>query len=217
MLVLLSLHTKSAAVGGLSFTCWGRGRLVGSPFQTIPRLLFSFPHTSVSKTEVLIPEAPLVSGRSWLQSPHHGSGFLPCLRCAFFFLSFLTHGSSSVRFEILVTFDSSFLFIFSKRFSAGIFDYLSLVRVLGLWAAKVLVGWHYSPVLLFPALQEMLHNHSFVGCVNPQWALAQHQTKLYLLNTTKLRYTREDVKRAEPLQEWSWRHRHKALARRSMA
>ncbi|XP_060036556.1 DNA mismatch repair protein Mlh1 isoform X3 [Erinaceus europaeus] len=37
-----------------------------------------------------------------------------------------------------------------------------------------------------PALREMLHNHSFVGCVNPQWALAQHQTKLYLLNTTKL-------------------------------
>lgn len=36
-------------------------------------------------------------------------------------------------------------------------------------------------------LREMLHNHSFVGCVNPQWALAQHQTKLYLLNTTKLR------------------------------
>ncbi|KAM9601764.1 DNA mismatch repair protein Mlh1 [Trichechus inunguis] len=36
------------------------------------------------------------------------------------------------------------------------------------------------------ALREMLHNHSFVGCVNPQWALAQYQTKLYLLNTTKL-------------------------------
>ncbi|KAM8758264.1 DNA mismatch repair protein Mlh1 [Rhynchonycteris naso] len=36
------------------------------------------------------------------------------------------------------------------------------------------------------SLQEMLHNHSFVGCVNPQWALAQHQTKLYLLSTTKL-------------------------------
>nr|XP_004662111.2 DNA mismatch repair protein Mlh1 isoform X2 [Jaculus jaculus] len=35
-------------------------------------------------------------------------------------------------------------------------------------------------------LREMLRNHSFVGCVNPQWALAQHQTKLYLLNTTKL-------------------------------
>ncbi|XP_028940391.1 DNA mismatch repair protein Mlh1 isoform X3 [Antrostomus carolinensis] len=35
-------------------------------------------------------------------------------------------------------------------------------------------------------LQEMLRDHSFVGCVSPQWALAQHQTKLYLLNTTKL-------------------------------
>ncbi|NP_112315.2 DNA mismatch repair protein Mlh1 [Rattus norvegicus] len=35
-------------------------------------------------------------------------------------------------------------------------------------------------------LREMLRNHTFVGCVNPQWALAQHQTKLYLLNTTKL-------------------------------
>ncbi|EPQ14462.1 DNA mismatch repair protein Mlh1 [Myotis brandtii] len=55
-----------------------------------------------------------------------------------------------------------------------------------LWTAAVLVGWHHLPVFHFPALQEMLHNHSFVGCVNPQWALAQHQTKLYLLNTTKL-------------------------------
>ncbi|XP_006188413.1 DNA mismatch repair protein Mlh1 isoform X2 [Camelus ferus] len=36
------------------------------------------------------------------------------------------------------------------------------------------------------ALREMLRDHSFVGCVNPQWALAQHQTKLYLLNTTRL-------------------------------
>ncbi|XP_008945033.1 PREDICTED: DNA mismatch repair protein Mlh1, partial [Merops nubicus] len=36
------------------------------------------------------------------------------------------------------------------------------------------------------SLQEMLHDHSFVGCVNPQWALVQYQTKLYLLNTTKL-------------------------------
>uniref|UniRef100_A0A8C3F0N7 MutL homolog 1 n=1 Tax=Corvus moneduloides TaxID=1196302 RepID=A0A8C3F0N7_CORMO len=35
-------------------------------------------------------------------------------------------------------------------------------------------------------LQEMLRDHSFVGCVSPQWALAQYQTKLYLLNTTKL-------------------------------
>ncbi|NWI65302.1 MLH1 protein, partial [Todus mexicanus] len=36
------------------------------------------------------------------------------------------------------------------------------------------------------SLREMLHDHSFVGCVSPQWALAQYQTKLYLLNTTKL-------------------------------
>ncbi|XP_068940419.1 DNA mismatch repair protein Mlh1 isoform X2 [Petaurus breviceps papuanus] len=36
------------------------------------------------------------------------------------------------------------------------------------------------------ALQEMLRNHSFIGCVTPQWALAQYQTKLYLVNTTKL-------------------------------
>ncbi|XP_071375722.1 DNA mismatch repair protein Mlh1 [Centroberyx affinis] len=35
-------------------------------------------------------------------------------------------------------------------------------------------------------LQDMLQNHSFVGCVNPQWTLIQHHTKLYLLNTTKL-------------------------------
>ncbi|XP_040906540.1 DNA mismatch repair protein Mlh1 [Toxotes jaculatrix] len=35
-------------------------------------------------------------------------------------------------------------------------------------------------------LQEMLQKHSFVGCVNPQWTLIQHHTKLYLLNTTKL-------------------------------
>lgn len=35
-------------------------------------------------------------------------------------------------------------------------------------------------------LQEMFQNHSFVGCVNPQWTLIQHLTKLYLLNTTRL-------------------------------
>ncbi|XP_036979239.1 DNA mismatch repair protein Mlh1 [Acanthopagrus latus] len=35
-------------------------------------------------------------------------------------------------------------------------------------------------------LQEMLQNHSFVGCVNPQWTLIQHHTKLYLLNSTSL-------------------------------
>lgn len=38
-----------------------------------------------------------------------------------------------------------------------------------------------------PGLQEMLQNHSFVGCINIQWALIQHRTKLYLLNTTNLR------------------------------
>uniref|UniRef100_A0A672P7N0 DNA mismatch repair protein MLH1 n=1 Tax=Sinocyclocheilus grahami TaxID=75366 RepID=A0A672P7N0_SINGR len=35
-------------------------------------------------------------------------------------------------------------------------------------------------------LQDLLQDHSFVGSVNPQWTLVQHQTKLYLLNTTKL-------------------------------
>ncbi|XP_067277765.1 DNA mismatch repair protein Mlh1 [Pseudorasbora parva] len=35
-------------------------------------------------------------------------------------------------------------------------------------------------------LQELLQNHSFVGSVSPQWTLVQHQTKLYMLNTTKL-------------------------------
>uniref|UniRef100_A0A8C2HZ76 DNA mismatch repair protein MLH1 n=1 Tax=Cyprinus carpio TaxID=7962 RepID=A0A8C2HZ76_CYPCA len=38
----------------------------------------------------------------------------------------------------------------------------------------------------FTGLQDLLQNHSFVGSVNPQWTLVQHQTKLYLLNTTKL-------------------------------
>ncbi|RXN13952.1 DNA mismatch repair Mlh1 [Labeo rohita] len=35
-------------------------------------------------------------------------------------------------------------------------------------------------------LQDLLQNHSFVGSVSPQLTLVQHQTKLYLLNTTKL-------------------------------
>lgn len=35
-------------------------------------------------------------------------------------------------------------------------------------------------------LQELLQKHSFVGSVSPQWTLVQHQTKLYMLNTTKL-------------------------------
>ncbi|XP_041644687.1 DNA mismatch repair protein Mlh1 [Cheilinus undulatus] len=35
-------------------------------------------------------------------------------------------------------------------------------------------------------VQELLQNHSFVGCVDPQWSLIQHQTKLYLVNTSVL-------------------------------
>ncbi|MFT7816357.1 DNA mismatch repair protein Mlh1 isoform X2 [Arapaima gigas] len=35
-------------------------------------------------------------------------------------------------------------------------------------------------------LQELLQNHTFVGCVTPQWSLVQHHTKLYLLDVTRL-------------------------------
>lgn len=56
----------------------------------------------------------------------------------------------------------------------------TLSRRFGLRACQMYV-WSSS------GLQEMLQNHSFVGCVNPQWTLIQHHTKLYLLNTTKLR------------------------------
>ncbi|XP_078459880.1 DNA mismatch repair protein Mlh1 isoform X1 [Lampetra planeri] len=35
-------------------------------------------------------------------------------------------------------------------------------------------------------LHEVIKNHTFVGCVDPTWALLQHQTRLYLVNTTKL-------------------------------
>ncbi|XP_070566210.1 DNA mismatch repair protein Mlh1-like [Ptychodera flava] len=35
-------------------------------------------------------------------------------------------------------------------------------------------------------LREMFKNHTFVGCVRPDLALMQHQTKLYLVNTTKV-------------------------------
>ncbi|XP_060103589.1 DNA mismatch repair protein Mlh1 isoform X1 [Heteronotia binoei] len=44
----------------------------------------------------------------------------------------------------------------------------------------------HANTLSSSGLQEMLRNHSFIGCVNPQWALVQYQTKLYLLNSTKL-------------------------------
>jgi len=40
-----------------------------------------------------------------------------------------------------------------------------------------------------PGLRELLANHTFCGCVSPELALIQHQTKLYLVNTTRL--TRE--------------------------
>nr|XP_033786421.1 DNA mismatch repair protein Mlh1 isoform X2 [Geotrypetes seraphini] len=36
------------------------------------------------------------------------------------------------------------------------------------------------------SLQEMLGSLTFVGCVGPQWALGQYQTKLFLMNTTQL-------------------------------
>ena len=50
------------------------------------------------------------------------------------------------------------------------------------------LGCLWAERRLWPAgLQEMLQNHSFVGCVNPQWTLIQHHTKLYLLNATRLR------------------------------
>lgn len=35
-------------------------------------------------------------------------------------------------------------------------------------------------------LRELFKNHTFVGCVNAENALLQHQTKLYLVNTSKL-------------------------------
>merc|ERR1711874_162805 len=35
-------------------------------------------------------------------------------------------------------------------------------------------------------LRDILHNHTFVGCVNRKLALIQHSTKLYLVNTCRL-------------------------------
>lgn len=44
------------------------------------------------------------------------------------------------------------------------------------------------PVKLIVDLREMFQFHKFVGCVNEEFSLMQHQTKLYLVNTTKLRF-----------------------------
>uniref|UniRef100_A0A8C2CXT5 DNA mismatch repair protein MLH1 n=1 Tax=Cyprinus carpio TaxID=7962 RepID=A0A8C2CXT5_CYPCA len=51
---------------------------------------------------------------------------------------------------------------------------------------EMLTALDVLDVLSSTGLQDLLQNHSFVGSVNPQWTLVQHQTKLYLLNTTKL-------------------------------
>lgn len=39
----------------------------------------------------------------------------------------------------------------------------------------------------FSGLREVFQNHKFVGCVNEEHALIQHQTKLFLVSTTRLR------------------------------
>ena len=46
----------------------------------------------------------------------------------------------------------------------------------------------YGPVFLWCAgVREMFADHVFVGVVDEQFALIQHQTRLLLANTTKLR------------------------------
>jgi len=42
--------------------------------------------------------------------------------------------------------------------------------------------------LSFAGLRALIQNHTFVGCVNPDFSLLQHDTKLYLVNNTKLRW-----------------------------
>ena len=39
---------------------------------------------------------------------------------------------------------------------------------------------------LSSGLRELFKHHTFVGCVNSEHAVIQHQTKLYLVNTVKL-------------------------------
>lgn len=41
-------------------------------------------------------------------------------------------------------------------------------------------------------LRELLKNSTFVGCVSPKQALVQHETRLYLCNTARLRCEQYD-------------------------
>ena len=40
---------------------------------------------------------------------------------------------------------------------------------------------------LIVGLRDLVNDHTFVGCVNATYVLLQHQTKLYLVNTPRLR------------------------------
>lgn len=46
------------------------------------------------------------------------------------------------------------------------------------------IDWIYVELL---GTRELLQNHTFVGCIDRQWTLIQHQTQLYMCNVTKLR------------------------------
>ena len=45
-----------------------------------------------------------------------------------------------------------------------------------------------SGIDFITGVRDMFQNNTFVGCVDEEFSLMQHQTKLYLVNTTKLRY-----------------------------
>lgn len=48
---------------------------------------------------------------------------------------------------------------------------------------------NYNRGMVFiTGVRDMFQNNTFVGCVDEEFSLMQHQTKLYLVNTTKLRY-----------------------------
>lgn len=139
---------------GLSFKSWRSGILLDSPCKTIPRLLVFFLHTSQSlqKLRFMIPEVPLVSldkagFRALITSLASCSCFV--LDCDFWVFLNLSIVLSCILKDVM--FYSSFVFVFSKRFSSGIFAcLLSLVLALGALDCKeVLVGCHYLPVFLF--------------------------------------------------------------------